>query len=125
MISRNLIAETKQTRGSVSSRGWMATVLPFRQDRFKRDKPKIAANHASASLTTMRLEMPFQLVRMRVALAVMGVVLTLQPAAARHPVHYHGHADGVIRSWGATPRPPVHYDDTPRYNDPSKNGCCG
>jgi hypothetical protein len=25
----------------------------------------------------------------------------------------------------AGPRPPVHYDDTPSYNDPSKNGCCG
>jgi hypothetical protein len=25
----------------------------------------------------------------------------------------------------AGPQPLMHYHDTPSYNDPSKNGCCG
>jgi hypothetical protein len=69
--------------------------------------------------------MSVKLARMRAALTVFGLVLTLQPAAARHLVHNHHHADGIVRPRAAAPRPLVNYHDTPSYNDPSKSGCCG
>ena len=33
-----------------------------------------------------------------------------------------GFADPTLRGAYAGPRPPVHYDDTPSYDDPSKFG---
>jgi hypothetical protein len=42
---------------------------------------------------------------------------------SRHVIVHHEHAYAV-RGWAyAAPRP-VHYDDAPSYNDPSKSGCC-
>jgi hypothetical protein len=42
---------------------------------------------------------------------------------SRHAIVHHEHAYAV-RGWAyAAPRP-VHYDDAPSYNDPSKSGCC-
>jgi hypothetical protein len=42
---------------------------------------------------------------------------------SRHVIVHHEHAHAV-RGWAyAAPRP-VHYDDAPSYNDPSKSGCC-
>lgn len=65
--------------------------------------------------------MPVKFARRRAVLAVFGLVLTMQSAAALHRVHNHRQADGIVRSrhvaW-----PPVHHDDTPSYDDPSKFG---
>ena len=60
----------------------------------------------------------------------LGLLITLcAPASAaweqhsRHHVivrHSQGYA---VPGWAyAAPRPPLHYDDTPSYNDPSKFG---
>jgi hypothetical protein len=61
---------------------------------------------------------------MRCFLAI-GLLITLCASASAATVHYA--RDHVIvhssEAWAyAAPRPPVHYDDTPSYNDPSKYG---
>ena len=66
--------------------------------------------------------MPVELTRLRAAAALLGLALAMQPAAALHPARNHHDAGGVARSWAAAPRPPVHCDDTPGYDDPSKFG---
>jgi len=61
---------------------------------------------------------------MRTFLAI-GLLITLcvsASAATLHHPRYHVmvHSD---QGWAyAAPRPSVHYDDTPSYNDPSKYG---
>jgi hypothetical protein len=65
----------------------------------------------------------------------LGLLITLCASANAATVHHsHTHHDviirlGVISSFAAIPgrayappRPPVHYDDTPSYDDPSKFG---
>lgn len=66
--------------------------------------------------------MPVKLTRLGAALTVSGLVLIMQPAAALHRVHNNDRADGIAHSSATVPRPPVHYDDTPSYDDPSKFG---
>jgi len=65
---------------------------------------------------------------MRSLLAV-GLLITLcasaSAAAARHPRHIivRPSQGYVIPGWAyRAVRPPVHYDDTPSYDDPSKYG---
>jgi len=62
----------------------------------------------------------------------LGLLITLCASASAAPVH-HSKArhvqrltlDYAVPGWAdAAPRSPVHYDDTPSYNDPSKSGCC-
>ena len=62
----------------------------------------------------------------------LGLLITLSASASAAPVH-HSKArhvqrltfDYAVPGWAyAAPRSPVHYDDTPSYNDPSKSGCC-
>ena len=55
-------------------------------------------------------------------LTVFGLVLTMQSAAAFHRGHNHHQADGIVRSRHVAAWPPVHYDDTPSYDDPSRFG---
>jgi hypothetical protein len=66
--------------------------------------------------------MPIELARWRAALTVFGFVLTMQSAAAFHRVPNHRQADNIVRSRHVAARPPVHHDDIPDYNDPSKFG---
>jgi hypothetical protein len=55
----------------------------------------------------------------------LGLLITLYASANAATVHHARH-HGVARlsqSWAYTaPRPAVHYDDTPSYDDPSKYG---
>jgi hypothetical protein len=55
----------------------------------------------------------------------LGLLITLYASASAATVHHSRH-HVIVRpsqSWAyAAPRPPVHYDDTPSYNDPSKFG---
>jgi hypothetical protein len=66
--------------------------------------------------------MPVELTRLLAAVTLLGLVLAMQPAAALHPARNHHNDRGIARSWAAAPRPPVYYDDTPSYDDPSKFG---
>jgi hypothetical protein len=54
----------------------------------------------------------------------LGLLITLCASASAATVHSRHHVIvGASQSWAyAAPRPPVHYDDTPSYNDPSKSG---
>ncbi|MEA2974731.1 MAG: hypothetical protein QOF19_251 [Alphaproteobacteria bacterium] len=55
---------------------------------------------------------------------VLGLLITLCASASAATVHHSRHHVIVdpSQSWAyAAPRP-VHYDDTPSYNDPSKFG---
>jgi hypothetical protein len=63
---------------------------------------------------------------MRCFLAI-GLLITLcasaDAATVRHPRHVHPSHEYAIPGWAYEPvRPPVHYDDTPSYDDPSKFG---
>jgi hypothetical protein len=70
---------------------------------------------------------------MRSVLAL-GLLFTLCASANATTVHHSKLRHLIVRpnhdltfraasSWAyAPPRPPVHYDDTPSYNDPSKFG---
>jgi hypothetical protein len=60
---------------------------------------------------------------------VLGLLITLCASASaatvhhsRHVIVHPSHGYAVPGSAYAAPRPPVHYDDTPSYNDPSKFG---
>ena len=71
---------------------------------------------------------------MRSALAL-GLSVALGASAEAATMHHHRTRHHVIippnvaSSFAAVPgwasAPPAHYDNTPSYNDPSKNGCCG
>jgi hypothetical protein len=59
----------------------------------------------------------------------LGLLTTLCAPASAATMHHlrhvavrpsQGHA--VPASAYAAPRPPIHYDDTPSYDDPSKSG---
>jgi hypothetical protein len=55
----------------------------------------------------------------------LGLLITLCASAGAATVHHSRHQVIVRPSQGwayAAPRPPVDYDDTPSYNDPSKFG---
>jgi hypothetical protein len=60
----------------------------------------------------------------------LGLVITLCTSVSAAPEHHSRHHVIVPPSHGyavpgwtyAAPRPPLHYDDTPSYNDPSKFG---
>jgi hypothetical protein len=41
---------------------------------------------------------------------------------ARHVIFHPGQGYAVLGSAYAAPRPPIHYDDNPSYDDPSKFG---
>jgi hypothetical protein len=71
---------------------------------------------------------------MRYVLAL-GLLITLSASASATTVHHSKLRHVIVRpnhvltlgpaasAWAyAPPRPPVHYDDTPSYNDPSKFG---
>jgi hypothetical protein len=55
----------------------------------------------------------------------LGLLITLCASASAATVH-HSRRHVIVHpgeSWAyAGPRPPVHYDDTPSYDDPSKYG---
>jgi hypothetical protein len=61
---------------------------------------------------------------MRYFLAL-GLLISLCASASAATVHHSRH-DVIVHSgqtWAyAASRPPVHYDDAPSYNDPSKFG---
>jgi hypothetical protein len=65
------------------------------------------------------------------SLLALGLLITLCASAgaataqhSRHDVIVHQRHEYAIPGWThAAPRP-VHYDDAPSYNDPSKSGCC-
>ena len=70
------------------------------------------------------------------AAAVFSALVTTPVAFAKEHHHVHKASRYIsidrpsqgyaVPGWAyAGPRPPIHYDDTPSYNDPSKNGCCG
>jgi hypothetical protein len=59
----------------------------------------------------------------------LGLLITLCTSASAATMHHARHA--IVRpsqgyanpSWAyAASRPPIHYDDTPSYDDPSKFG---
>jgi hypothetical protein len=61
----------------------------------------------------------------------LGLLITLCASASAATVHHSEPRHVIVRpsqgyadpGWAyAAPRPPVHYDDTPSYNDPSKFG---
>jgi hypothetical protein len=55
----------------------------------------------------------------------LGLLITLCASASAATVHHARHHVLVHPSLGwayAAPRPQVHYDDTPSYDDPSKYG---
>jgi hypothetical protein len=55
----------------------------------------------------------------------LGLLITLCASASAATLHDSRHHVIARPSQGwayAAPRPPVHYDDTPSYNDPSKFG---
>jgi hypothetical protein len=59
------------------------------------------------------------------AFLALGLLITLWAPASAATEHHSWHHVIVLpsQSWAyAAPRPPVHYDDTPSYNDPSKFG---
>ncbi|MEA2820777.1 MAG: hypothetical protein QOJ86_2781 [Bradyrhizobium sp.] len=55
----------------------------------------------------------------------LGLLITLCGSASAATVH-HSRRHVIVHpgeSWAyGGPRPPVHYDDTPSYDDPSKYG---
>jgi hypothetical protein len=55
------------------------------------------------------------------ALATTPVAFATKHHHVRNAPQYISLPDGDY----AGPRPSIHYHDTPSYNDPSKNGCCG
>ena len=65
--------------------------------------------------------------------SALGLLITLCSSASavtmhhsRHDVIVHHSQAYAVPGWAyAAPRPSIHYHDTPSYNDPSKNGCCG
>jgi hypothetical protein len=61
---------------------------------------------------------------MRTFLAL-GLLITLCASASAATAHHSRH-DAIVRpsqGWAyAAPRPPIDYDDTPSYDDPSKFG---
>ena len=61
---------------------------------------------------------------MRFFLAL-GLLITLCASASAATVHHSRHNVIIRHSQGwayAAPRPPIDYDDTPSYDDPSKFG---
>jgi len=59
----------------------------------------------------------------------LGLSITLCASASaatmhhsRHVIARQGQGYAVLGSAYAAPRSPIHYDDTPRYDDPSKSG---
>jgi hypothetical protein len=53
-----------------------------------------------------------------------GLLITLRASANAATVHRSKprHVQGLSFHYVVPPRQPVHYDDTPSYNDPSKFG---
>ena len=55
----------------------------------------------------------------------LGLLITVCASASAATVHHSRH-DVIVRpsqGWAyAAPRPPIDYDDTPNYDDPSKFG---
>ena len=62
---------------------------------------------------------------MRSFFLALGLSITLCASAGAATVHHSQHqvivGPSEARAYAA-PRPPVYYDDTPSYNDPSKSG---
>ena len=59
------------------------------------------------------------------SLLALGLLVTLCASASAATLHHSRHHVIGHPSLGwayAAPRPPVHYDDNPSYNDPSKYG---
>jgi hypothetical protein len=61
--------------------------------------------------------------------SALGLLITLCAPASAATMHHSRHvivppSQGyAIPGWAyAAPRPPIHYDDTPSYDDPSKFG---
>jgi hypothetical protein len=63
--------------------------------------------------------------------SALGLLITLCASASAATLHHSEPRHLIVRpsqgyavpGWAyAAPRPPVHYDDTPSYNDPSKFG---
>jgi hypothetical protein len=59
----------------------------------------------------------------------LGLLITLSASASAATMHHlrhvavHPSQGYAVPGWAyAAPRPPVHYDDTPSYDDPSKFG---
>jgi hypothetical protein len=53
----------------------------------------------------------------------LGLLITLCASASAATVHHARHHVIPSQSWAyAAARPPVHDDETPSYNDPSKSG---
>ena len=57
------------------------------------------------------------------ALGLLVALCGSADAATEHRFPAHHHDRVIARSWAyAPPRGPVHFDDTPSYDDPSKFG---
>ena len=59
----------------------------------------------------------------------LGLLITLCASASAATMHHSRHVivrptqGYAVPSWAyAGPRPPIHYDDTPSLDDPSKSG---
>jgi hypothetical protein len=59
----------------------------------------------------------------------LGLLITLYTSASAATMHHSRHAivrpsqGYAVPGWAfAAPRPPIHYDDNPSYDDPSKFG---
>ena len=62
------------------------------------------------------------------AAAVLSALATTPVTSAKEHRHVRRAPQYLsLPGWAyARPRPSIHYyHDTPSYNDPSKNGCCG
>jgi hypothetical protein len=59
------------------------------------------------------------------SLLALGLLITLCASASAATVHHSRHRVIVhpSQAWAyAAPRPPINYDDSPSYDDPSKFG---
>jgi hypothetical protein len=56
----------------------------------------------------------------------LGLLITLCASASAAMMHHSRHVPSqgyAVPGWAyAAPRSPIHYDDTPSYDDPSKYG---
>jgi hypothetical protein len=56
----------------------------------------------------------------------LGLLITLCASASAASMHHSRHVPGqgyVVSGWAyAAPRSPIHYEDTPSYDDPSRFG---
>ena len=63
------------------------------------------------------------------SLSALSLLITLCASSSTSAMHHSRHIivrpsqGDAVAGWAyATPRPPIHYDDTPSYDDPSKFG---